>query len=135
MNMSIYRVQDADGRGPWRPGFSHHWIDDDAPPGRLTETVMDLMPLGDIRRLPSGMHYGCGCRSLHSLMSWFSRVERQRLQSLRYRVVVMRVDEILRESDWQVFFARRRPLSEGATVIRWSFDADIAVDEREGATA
>ena len=46
------RVQAEDGRGPWRPGWSHTWIDADAPADRLTETVMDLMPVTAIRALP-----------------------------------------------------------------------------------
>lgn len=28
MSTTIYRVQDAEGRGPWRPGFSKYWVCD-----------------------------------------------------------------------------------------------------------
>ena len=28
MSNEIYRVQDAQGRGPWKPGFSHRWVED-----------------------------------------------------------------------------------------------------------
>ena len=71
----VYRVQAADGRGPWRPGFSHTWIDGDAPAGRLDETIMDLIPIAQLAALPRTMHYGCACRSLTALMAWFTPIE------------------------------------------------------------
>ena len=27
---TVYRVQDADGRGPFKPGFSHQWVEERA---------------------------------------------------------------------------------------------------------
>ena len=118
--MTVFRVQDRDGRGPWRPGFSTRWIDEDAPVGRLSETVMDLLPIDTLRTLPRDRHYGCGCRSRDAVLDWFTATERTRLQQFGYRLVVMRADEVLAESPYQVFFARRRPLADGATVLRWS---------------
>jgi hypothetical protein len=118
--VTVFRVQDADGRGPWRPGFSVSWIDEDAPVGRLSETVMDLIPVETLCRLPRDRHYGCGCVSREALLEWFTPTERGRLQRFGYRLVTMRVDEVLASSPYQVFFARRRPLADGATVVRWS---------------
>ena len=115
----IYRVQATDGRGPWRPGFSHKWIEADASAGRLTETVMDLMPIEQIRALPDDQHYGCGCRSLDVLLSWFTPRERVLLFILGYRIVELQVDAVLAESSSQVFFSRQRPLTEGVTFRRW----------------
>lgn len=115
----VYRVQAEDGRGPWRPGFSHVWVDEDAPSGHLTETVMDLIPVEVLRNLPTTHAYGCGCRTLAQLRDWFTPVERQRLSRLGFHPVVMRVDAVLAESDRQVFFARCRPLAEGATRLKW----------------
>ena len=115
----IYRVQDATGRGPWRPGFSHLWIDEHAPVGRLSETVMDLVPLAVLRALPTDRHYGCGCRTMAALREWFTPAERLRLTALGFDPVRLRVDQILAESDWQMFFSRTRPLWSGASVHRW----------------
>jgi hypothetical protein len=115
----VFRVQDDDGRGPWRPGFSHHWIDDDAPVGRLAETVMHLLPIQALQMLPRDRNYGCACRSKAALLEWFTPVERERLQRFGYRIVRLRVDEVLAESRYQVFFARYRPLASGAVVLRW----------------
>ena len=30
LRANLYRVQAADGRGPWRPGLSKHWSDNDS---------------------------------------------------------------------------------------------------------
>lgn len=116
---TVYRVQDATGRGPWRPGFSSHWIDGGAPAGRLTETIMDLMPLADLAALPRSHHYGCACRSLEALMSWFTPAERGRLEAFRFYPVKIRINYIVAESQTQLLAARRRPFAEGATRLRW----------------
>jgi hypothetical protein len=114
-----YRVQAADGRGPWRPGWSHTWIDGDAPEGRLSETVMDLMPVDRLRDLPSTMVYGCGCRSLEALMQWFTRREMFRLGQLGFYPVRLNADVVLAESAWQMLIGRRRPFADGASRLRW----------------
>lgn len=115
----LYRVQDQAGRGPWRPGFSRQWVEPSDEAGRLMETLMDLLPFEAIQMLPEHLHYGCACRTKASLLAWFLPPEIRRLQAFGYRIVRMQVDAVLAESQWQVFFARRRPLAEGATVIRW----------------
>ena len=117
--MSVVRVQDADGRGPWRPGFSHTWIEEDAPADRLTESVLELVPPSVLRAIPRDIHVGCACRSVEALMAWFTPVERQRLARLGFHIVRLRVDRVIAESDWQMVVARRRPFAEGATRLRW----------------
>ena len=115
----VFRVQDAEGRGPWRPGFSTTWIEADAPVGRLTETLMDLVPPNTLRSLPRDRSYGCGCRSYASLMAWFTASEIRTLAALGYKVVELNIDGVLAESDSQVVFERFRPLTEGVTIRRW----------------
>lgn len=117
--MMVYRVQDYEGRGPWRPGVSGLWIQDDAPVGRLEETIFDLMPAADLQRLPRDRYYGCGCRRLDDLMLWFTPLERQRLARLGYTPVQLHADAVLASSVWQVLFSRYRPLSHGATRRSW----------------
>jgi hypothetical protein len=114
-----YRVQAADGRGPWRPGFSLEWIDADAPADRLVETVFDLVPLAELRRLPSTMVYGSACRSYAALMAWFTACERLRLAAHGYFPVRLLADVIVAESDWQLLIGRRRPFTDGASRLRW----------------
>ncbi len=120
MSTHAYRVQAADGRGPWRPGFSQTWIDVDAPVGRLSETIMDLMPIRELRALPDTMNYGCACRTLQGLRDWFTAVEMERLESLGFYPVRLNVDQVLVESQWQMLIGRVRPFTEGASRLRWT---------------
>ena len=114
-----YRVQSADGRGPWRPGWSHTWIDGDAPADRLVETVMDLLPIEQLRSLPQTMAYGCGCRTLDALLRWFTPNEQARLQEHGFYPVRLNADVVVVESAWQMLVGRRRPFTEGVTRLRW----------------
>jgi hypothetical protein len=42
-----------------------------------------------------------------------------RLRALGYKLVVLNAERILGESPNQVVFARRRPLTEGVTIVRY----------------
>lgn len=119
MSAAVYRVQASDGRGPWRPGFSLRWIDAEAPVGRLSETIMDLMPISELRSLPDDMNYGCACRSLQALCDWFTPIEITRLSALGFYPVRLNVDRIIVESQWQVLVGRVRPFSDGASRLKW----------------
>lgn len=123
----VYRVQASDGRGPWRPGFSERWIDNDAPVGRLSETIMDLMPIRELRSLPDTMHYGCACRTLTGLRDWFTAIEIARLESLGFYPVRINVDQILAESPWQMLVGRVRPFADGASRLRWNADRSLGL--------
>ncbi len=118
--MIAFRVQAADGRGPWRPGWSHTWIDADAPADRLVETVMDLIPVHVLRALPSTMMYGSACRNVDALMQWFTSRERERLAACGFYPVRLNADVVLAESAWQMVIGRRRPFADGATRLRWT---------------
>ena len=115
----MVRVQDAVGRGPWRPGFSATWIDADAPADRLTETVMDLIPPSVLRALPREMAVGCACRTLDALMAWFTPKERATLARLGFHPVRLQADAVFAESDWQMVVGRYRPFALGASRLRW----------------
>jgi hypothetical protein len=114
-----YRVQAADGRGPWRPGFNHTWIDGNAPADRLIETVFDLVPMGQLQNLSPLLHWGSACRSLDSLMHWFTPVERTRLQGLGFYPVQLSIDIVLAESPWQLVIGRKLPFNKGVMRRRW----------------
>lgn len=113
----IFRVQDSDGRGPWKPGFSNRWLDADIglranlPPWPM-EFGMKLM-----RRVKPGQHVGCGCVSLDQLWKWFTRAEMDRLHIFGYHLIEIPDGQILAESDVQCVFVRDCPLAEGVKVI------------------
>lgn len=111
----VFRIQDADGRGPYKPGFSHVWCDDfGAPP---PPTWMHEFPSVLRRMNDETAHYGTACRSIEQLRKWFTPTELCRLQLLGYHLVVMEVDRVLAESKNQLVFARRKPLNTDIDVL------------------
>lgn len=116
---TVYRVQDAEGRGPYRPGFSHRWVDEDH--DRNPPFMVEFnWPLSSVpgRWLP-GEHGGCAFRTLDALYRWFSPSECRRLDALGYSVVSMTADRIIAESDKQLVFGRWKSLSKGYLMLPW----------------
>jgi len=119
--MIVYRVQDKRGRGPFKPGMSHRWSDEDFAPGMeslLTwpeEFGFDLIN----RDGRPGEHFGSAVRDPMELSRWFSKTEQEKLHKLGYRPVALRVDRVLAESKDQLVFARQKPLWRNARPIQW----------------
>jgi hypothetical protein len=120
--MTAYRVQADDGRGPWRPGWSHVWSDPDISPERasLLAPWSTTLMLAIAEQIKPGEYCGYGCLDLATLAHWFTPAERRRLKHIGFRPVLIDVARILRQSDSQVFFARNSPLNVGAIVLPWS---------------
>lgn len=107
---TLYRVQDAEGRGPYRPGFSHAWVD--AVRAEYPPTIFDdfgPVLLAEAKR--SGLHLGCAFRTPEQLHRWFTRRELTRLENAGYAVVAVQADRVFAESEWQVLFGCEAPLS------------------------
>ena len=119
MNPTVYRVQDASGRGPWKPGFSSQWVED-RPEEEYTRLVPWTVEFGFeniLRHSIAGMNLGCGCQSLEQLRLWFTSTEYQTLRQFGYCAVKMEIGRILAESDIQCVFERVKPLREGAEPV------------------
>lgn len=119
--MHVYRVQGLDGRGPFRPGFSRYWADDDFAPGIVAPpTWMDEFGADAIDRLGKrGEYFGSAVRAIADISKWFSTTEQSRLATMGFNVVSLRAFRILAESPNQVLFARRSPFNVGARPIPW----------------
>jgi len=104
--MRILRIQDAEGRGPWKPGFSDLWVRND-PDNELVPFWEDC---GTAILICPGEFYGSGCRTVEQLKRWFNPTEYAILLSFGYQAVKMRVDRIVGESSIQCVFAREIPL-------------------------
>lgn len=112
----VYRIQDAEGRGPFRPGFSVQWLDATehcAFPSWIEEFGWCIPD--DLRA--QGWHFGSACRTIEGVKKWFSRTERHRLARLGYALVAIKPDRVLAESERQLVIARQRPLTDGALYI------------------
>lgn len=115
---SLYRVQHPkDGRGPFRPGLSHEWVDDE---GEQLPTVFHQFPLSIITRPePPNYRKGCAVRNLETLVRWFTPNEQQKLQALGYHLVQLHYCEILCESPEQILFRRPHSHTEKLTILAW----------------
>lgn len=112
----VFRVQDAEGRGPWRPGFSQKWVIDRPDHDKLLPWYIEF---GRIDQKVLATEYaGSACRTLKQLRRWFTKKEYKKLIGLGYRAVMLDVDRIIAESDIQCFVATKRPLFENITIVR-----------------
>jgi hypothetical protein len=108
-NTTIYRVQDREGRGPWRPGFSHKWVESRPDHENLPPWYVEF---GNIHFTADPRDYtGSGCRTIEQLRRWFTLSEYVTLEAYGYQPVVLDHVNVLAESDVQVFFTRRIPLN------------------------
>lgn len=105
----VYRVQDREGRGPWRPGLSDRWVEPRPDHKNLQPWFVEFGP--QIIGRWADRNYGCACASLDQLRRWFSLSEYATLRLLGFQAVQMRVDRVLAESDRQLVFARSIPLA------------------------
>ena len=108
MTNLVYRIQDNEGRGPWKPGFSKCWVEPRSDHEKLIPWYMEF---GLVHLSAShGMHFGCGCTSIDQLKRWFSPTEYHRLVEFGYHAVHMKVGRILARSNIQCVFERAAPL-------------------------
>lgn len=105
----VYRVQDIEGRGPYRPGFSHTWVADHGP--AKPPSWIDEFGMGLLKKARPHEALGCAFRTLEQARKWFLQEELDRLVLLGYRLVKMDVDRVLAESEHQLVIARSKPLA------------------------
>lgn len=107
MSLIVYRIQDSDGRGPFRPGFSHWWVEERDDHKNLVPWFQEF---GRHAIPPNNLHTGCGCRTLDQLRRWFTRIEYSRLLAYGFHAVEIGADSVLHESGIQLLFQRAKPL-------------------------
>lgn len=110
----LYRIQDDQGRGPWRPGFSLKWADlekDDhlCPPMMLEFPEWRRMINRAINR--GLLNYGCCVRGIAGVHRWFTPKELCTLRSLGFCLVDATSLTVICESPSQIIGASRWPLS------------------------
>lgn len=113
----IYRIQDKDGRGPWKPGFSHVWVEQRDDHANLMPSFIEFgqAHIQEIKLLK--LHSGVGCLTVEQLKRWFTESEYRTLQLFGYNSVVIKADRLLEQSDRQCVFARSKPLRKSVTVF------------------
>ena len=114
----VYRVQDRDGRGPYRPGMTDRWGD---PDGHDNPSIIDEFGrrMEWLEEVPAGYHCGCAFLSIDQVVRWFSPTECGRLSRLGYRLVGLRGCSLLRRSERQAIVIRSRPFRFAAREVQW----------------
>lgn len=112
----VYRIQDAHGRGPWKPGFSQKWVRK-TPDYELVPWYVDWVGFNPTLEISAKEVAGTGCRTIEQLKRWFNHDEYHTLRILGYRSVEIEVDRILRGNNKQVVFARGKPLNEDVVIF------------------
>ena len=107
----ILRVQDKQGRGPWRPGLSEKWVDawrtEHLPP--IYQEFPAFFALVNAAHR-EGLHIGCAARGRDGLLAWFSPMELLRLHDLGFSLVDASDCEVLAETPNQIIIGSRAPL-------------------------
>ncbi len=111
MSSKLFRVQDQEGRGPYRPGFSRFWSSPDGPIVLPWWTELGLSMKAAFAMIPHGAHSGSAFTSLDKLDEWFLPEEQEKLDGLGFRIVRFRPDKIVAETPTQVVFAQNYPLA------------------------
>lgn len=108
---AIIRVQDKQGRGPWRPGLSRLWVRE-TPDDSLLPIYADISGFSELtaRAYKDGLHFGCATR-LANFDRWFSADEMRRLRALGFRAYDASGCTILAETKTQLLIGWHIPLS------------------------
>lgn len=112
----VYRVQDADGRGPFKPGFSKVWVQERKDHENLQPWFVEFGRVD--QKVITGETAGSACKTLEQLRRWFTKKEYKQLQKYGYKAVKMEVNRIIAESDIQCFVGRAKPFSESVETVK-----------------
>jgi len=109
----LYRVQDKNGRGPWRPGYSHTWVSNDRDAPSLLPPIYQELPT--FKQMVTfahsmGLHIGVAVRGIDALQKWFMPDELAKLRNDGFRVVQCDNCRVLAETPNQVLIASKAPL-------------------------
>lgn len=110
-----FRIQDNEGRGPFRPGFSHRWVEERQDHENLLPWMVEIGPVH--RRALSGEHIGSACETLSQLQRWFTESEYRTLLGLGYQCVSISGARVLGRSDTQCVIASVKPFRTVASAI------------------
>ncbi len=112
--MQVYRVQDKDGRGPFKPGFSTSWFE---PRPDHQYLLPFYQQFGSIDLFSPAGHLGCGCLTIEQLKRWFSLGEMTTLEKYGYKAVKINCTKIIAWSDIQCVFECAEPINKNAEIF------------------
>ena len=111
--MARYRIQDASGRGPWRPGLSMQWIDPEKDDTLCPPMQYDFPQWSSqvYKAQRQGLSFfGCCVEGISGLHRWFTPSEISRLRMLGFHLVDAEPLTPIAVSPYQIIGASRLPL-------------------------
>jgi len=115
----VCRIQDREGRGPYRPGFSHVWSEREDGPDPVFIAFPGIMAKARKIVDEKGGSVGCAFRTLEQAQNWFSPSEVLTLAKLGYSLCWVKPDEVLAENTDQTVIWTAKPLSESVIATGW----------------
>ena len=115
----VCRIQDADGRGPYKPGFSHVWSEREYGPDPVFIAFPGIMTRAQKIVNDRGGAVGCAFRTLNQASEWFSPSEVLTLAKHGYSLCWIEPDEILAENDDQLVIWTALPLAKAKIATGW----------------
>ena len=112
----VCRIQDDQGRGPFKPGFSHLWVQERPDHDNLQPWIVEFGRLD--KQVLTGETAGSACKNLEQLRRWFTKKEYKKLRKFGYKAVRIKVDRIIAESEVQCFVSRAKPFYDCAEVVK-----------------
>lgn len=106
--VTVYRIQDGQGRGPFKPGFSHRWVVGRPDHDNLRPWAEEV-GVAFLARASKNYHFACGCQTTEHLQRWFTKEEYATLLRFGYRAVKIEADAILAETKTQLVFECQHP--------------------------
>lgn len=122
----VIRVQDARGRGPYRPGFSRVWRDLSWPAQAPWWEEIGEDPFTAHLRIDGAYHCGCAFRTQEQLRRWFSPRELRALDRHGFALASIVPDVVFIETASQVVIGTLAPLSSACRVKLTSKQAEAA---------
>lgn len=110
--ITIFRIQDEEGRGPFRPGFSEKWMRGEKPYYLSPPWIEAGISIQHYSKLLNANAYsGTGCKSMEKLCEWFSHEERAQLAIFGYHIVRIIPTRIVLNLTHQIVFECCQPLA------------------------
>lgn len=118
MNL-VCRIQDREGRGPYRPGFSRVWSERQDGPASVFVAFPGI--LAKVRQVidAKGGAVGCAFRTIKQASNWFSPSEVLTLAKLGYSLCWVIPDEVLAENEDQLVIWTAQPLADSVIATGW----------------
>lgn len=115
----VCRIQDAEGRGPYRPGFYQYWSEREYGPLPFYVEFPDAISKCKELVSKKGGMAGCGFRNLDQAKRWFSPNEVLTLARYGYSLVWIVPEEIICKSHNQLVFWCSKKLNEVVIKTGW----------------